>query len=61
MKEKSRSKWVCYNYSTNGHFIAQCPYERKEENNNKRKKFYKGYKKGKKYTKKKSYDQAHVD
>jgi hypothetical protein len=38
----------------------ECPYERKEEDNNKRKKFDKGYKKDKKYTKKKPYGQAHV-
>jgi hypothetical protein len=59
-KEKSKSKRVCYNCGKNGHFIAQCPYERKEEYNDKRKKFDKVYKKDKKYTKKKSYGQAHV-
>jgi hypothetical protein len=59
-KEKPRSKRVCYNCSKNGHFIAQCPYERKEEDNDKRKMFDKGYKKGKKYTKKKACGQAHV-
>jgi hypothetical protein len=59
-KEKSSSKRVCYNYGKNGHFIVQCPYGRKEEGNAKRKKFDKGYKKDKKYTKKKSYGQAHV-
>jgi hypothetical protein len=59
-KEKPRSKRVCYNYGKNGHFIAQCPYERKEEDNDKRNKFDKGYKKDKKYTKKKPYGQAHV-
>jgi hypothetical protein len=58
-KEKLRSKRVCYNYGKNGHFIAHCPYERKEDNN-KKKKFDKGYKKDKKYTKKKPYGQAHV-
>jgi hypothetical protein len=42
------------------HFIAQCPYERKEEDNDKRKKFDKGYKKDKKYTNKKPYGQTHV-
>jgi hypothetical protein len=51
---------VCYNYGKNGHFIAQCPYERKKEDNDKRNKFDKGYKKGKKYTKKKPYGQTHV-
>jgi hypothetical protein len=59
-KEKLRSKTVCYSYGKNGHFIAQCPYERKEEDNDKRKEFDKGYKKDKKYTKKKCYYQAHV-
>jgi hypothetical protein len=29
-KEKPRSKRMCYNCSKNEHFIAQCPYERKE-------------------------------
>jgi hypothetical protein len=58
-KEKPISKRVCYNYSKNGHFIAQCPYKRKEEDNDTRKKLYKDYKKDKKYTKK-PYGQAHV-
>jgi hypothetical protein len=52
-KDKQRSKRVSYNCGKYGHFIAQCPYERKEEDNDKRKKFDKGYKKDKKYTKKK--------
>jgi hypothetical protein len=59
-KEKPRSKRVYYNYDKNGHFIAQCTYERKKEDNDKRKKFDKGYKKDKKYTKKKPYGQAYV-
>jgi hypothetical protein len=58
--EKPRSKRVCYNCGMNGHFIAQCPYESKEEDNDKRKKFDQVYKKDKKYTKKKLYGQAHV-
>jgi hypothetical protein len=56
-KEKPRSKRVCYNCGKNGHFFTQCPYERKEEDNDKRKKIDKRYKK---YTKKKSYGQTHV-
>jgi hypothetical protein len=32
-KEKPRLKRVYYNCGKNGHFIAQCPYERKEEDN----------------------------
>jgi hypothetical protein len=51
---------VCYNYGNNGRFITQCPYERKEEDNENRKAFDKGYKKDKKYTKKKPYGQVHV-
>jgi hypothetical protein len=35
-KEKRRSKRVCYNYGKSGHFIAQCPYERKDEDNDKK-------------------------
>jgi hypothetical protein len=50
---------VYYNYGKNGHFIAQCPYERKKEDNDKIK-FDKGYKKDKKYTKKKPNGQAYV-
>jgi hypothetical protein len=38
-------KRVCYNCCKNVHFTVQCPYERKEEDNNKGKKFDKGYKK----------------
>jgi hypothetical protein len=60
-RENPRSKRVCYNCDMNGHFIAQCPYERKEEDNNKKRKLDKGYKKYKKFTKKKLYGQAHVD
>jgi hypothetical protein len=59
-KENTRSKRVCYNCGKNGYFIVQCPYERKDEDNNKKKKINKSYKKDKKFTKKKSYGQAHV-
>jgi hypothetical protein len=48
-KEKSRSKRVCYNCGKNVHFITQCSYERKEEDNGKKKKLDKGYKKDKIY------------
>jgi hypothetical protein len=53
-KVKSRSRRVCYNYSKNDHFIAQCSHERKE-NNDKKQKFDKGYKKDNKYNNKKPY------
>jgi hypothetical protein len=55
-KKKPRSKRVCYNCGNSEHFIAQCPYERKEADNDKKKKFDKGYKKKKKFTKMKSYE-----
>jgi hypothetical protein len=29
-REIIRSKRVCYNGGKSGHFIAQCPYERRE-------------------------------
>jgi hypothetical protein len=48
-KEKPMSKRVCCNYDKNEHFIAQCPYESKQEDNNKSKKFDKDYKKTKIY------------
>jgi hypothetical protein len=35
-REKPRSKRVYYNYGKNEHFIAQCPYNRKEEDNKKK-------------------------
>jgi hypothetical protein len=41
-------------------FHSQCPYEKKDEDNNKKKKIDKRYKKDKKVTKKKPYGQAHV-
>ena len=28
---------VCYNYGKNGHFIVQCPYEKKKEDSEKKK------------------------
>jgi hypothetical protein len=59
-KEKTRLKRVCYNYGKSGHFIVQCPHERKDKDNDKKKKIDKSYKKNKKYTKTKPYKQAHV-
>jgi hypothetical protein len=54
-REMPTSKRVCYNCGKNEHFIAQCPYERKEKDNEKKKKLDKGYKKDNKFTKKKTY------
>jgi hypothetical protein len=61
-KPRTRSKRLCYNCGKNRHFIAQCPYERREEyeNNNKKDNIYTKDKKNKKYYKKKSYGEAHI-
>jgi hypothetical protein len=47
---------VCYNCGKNRHFIAQCSYERKDEDNDKKKMKDKSYKKDKKFTNKKPYE-----
>jgi hypothetical protein len=57
--EKTRSKRVSYNHGKNEHFIAQCPYERKDEDDEKKKK-ENGYKKDNMFLKKKSFGQAHI-
>jgi hypothetical protein len=61
---KSTTKRICYNYGKHGHFIANCPFERRDDDDDKKKsKFYKkgkGYKKGDKPYKKKSYCEAHI-
>jgi hypothetical protein len=44
-REKPRSKRVCYNCDKNMHFIAQCPYERKEKDNKKEKNLTKAIRK----------------
>jgi hypothetical protein len=36
-KPRSKGKRICYNYGKYGHFIAQCPYERRSEDEDKRK------------------------
>jgi hypothetical protein len=59
-KEKTTSKRMCYNCGKNEHFIAQCSYERKDEDNDKKKKIDKSYKKDKKFIKKKHYGQTLV-
>jgi hypothetical protein len=59
-REKPKSKRVCYNYDKNGYFITQCPNDRKEKDNEKKKKLNKGNKKDKKFIKKKPYGQALV-
>jgi hypothetical protein len=52
-KPKSKTKRDCYNCGKYGHYIANCPYERREENVDKKKnKKEKSYKKDKHYKKK---------
>jgi hypothetical protein len=61
---KSTTKKICYNCGKHGHFIANCPFEhRDDDEDNKKSKFYKkdkGYKKSDKPYKKKSYGEAHI-
>jgi hypothetical protein len=61
---KSTTKRICYNYGKYGHFIANCPFERRDDDDDKKKsKFYKkdnDYKKSDKPYKKKSYDEVHI-
>jgi hypothetical protein len=70
-KLRTRSKRTCYNCDKYVHYIANCPYERRDEEDDKKKKKKKkkeeeeeeeeekGYKKDKNY-KKKSYVKAHI-
>jgi hypothetical protein len=61
-KEKFRlkTKRACYNCGKYGHYIANCPYEHREEDVDKKKKMKeKSYKKGRHY-KMKAYGEAHV-
>jgi hypothetical protein len=63
-KFKSTTKRTCYNCGKHGHFIANCPFERRDDDDDKKK--YKPYKKDKDYKrsdkpyKKKSYGEAHI-
>jgi hypothetical protein len=59
---KSTTKSICYNCDKHGHFIANCPFERRDDNDDKKSKFYKkdkGYKRSDKPYKK-SYGEAHI-
>jgi hypothetical protein len=63
-KFKSKTKRTCYNCDKHGQFIANYPFEHRDEDDEKKK--YKPYKKDKDYKrsdkpyKKKSYDEAHI-
>ena len=57
---RTRTKRMCYNCGKHGHFIANCPYERRDEEEDKKKKKERNFKKDNKYHKKKSYGEAHI-
>jgi hypothetical protein len=62
-KFKSTVKRTCYNCDKHGHFIANCPFERRNDDDGKKKS--KPYKKDKDYTRsdkpyKKSYGESHI-
>jgi hypothetical protein len=55
-KFKSKTKRACYNCGKYGHYIANCPHEHREEDDDKKEK---SYKKDKHY-KQKTYGEAHI-
>jgi hypothetical protein len=63
-KLKITTKRTCYNCDKHDHFIANCPFEHRDDDDEKKK--YKLYKKDKEYKrsdkpyKKKSYDETHI-
>jgi hypothetical protein len=62
-KLKTTTKRTCYNCGKHGHFIANCPFERRDDSDDKKYKPYKkdmGYKRSGKPYKKKSYGEAHI-
>jgi hypothetical protein len=61
-RSKRRIKRNCYNCGKSGHFIANCPYEKKEDKEEKRKdnKEKKYFTKDKKFFKKKQSGEAHL-
>jgi hypothetical protein len=62
-KFKSTTKRTCYNYGKHDHFIAKCPFEHRDDNDDKKKiKPYKdkSYKRSDRPYKKKSYSEAHI-
>jgi hypothetical protein len=63
-KLKTTTKRTCYNCGKHGHFIANCPFEHRDDSDDKKRykpyKKDKGYKRSDKPYKKKSYDEAHI-
>jgi hypothetical protein len=61
---KTTTKRTCYNCDKYGHFIANCPFEHRDDSDDKKKykpyKKDKGYKRSDKPYKKKSYGEAHI-
>jgi hypothetical protein len=62
-KLKTTTKRTCYNCGKHDHFIANCPFERRDDDDEKKK--YKPYKKDKSYKRsdklyKKSYGETHI-
>jgi hypothetical protein len=58
-KLKTRTKRICYNCGKYGYYIANCPHEHRDEEDDNKKKKDKSYKKDK-YYKKKFYGEAHI-
>jgi hypothetical protein len=63
-KLKTTTKRTCYTYGKHDHFIANCPFERRDDSDDKKEykpyKKDKGYKRSDKPYKKKSYGEAHI-
>jgi hypothetical protein len=61
MKDKLRTmtKRACYNSGKYGHYIANCPHEHRDTEDDRKKKKEKTYKKDKHY-KNKTYGEAHI-
>jgi hypothetical protein len=63
-KFKSITKRTCYNCGKHDHFIANCPFEHRDDDDDKKKnkpyKKDKGYKRSDKPYKKKSYGEVHI-
>jgi hypothetical protein len=58
-KFRTKTKRACYNCGKYGHYIANCPHEHREEEDDKEKKKERRYKKDKHY-KKKTYGEEHI-